>query len=874
MGRPPRNSIGSTASTTNTLSPLGSHALELDSGHRNWLARSLDKNDVELAALEKLNKSLHNLKRKILKRDGSEEKLLDAAACISKLENGLLFDEEVETLLDAVTVTVTVSKGDDLLKEFFLRMKLRRRILNRFARRLNRVSRSMDGETVGVGPPQPPKYGDVPVAIDLKKVGEFAQKRQKLEDYLQFKKYKSIKYKSTNEGKELKIEELTKEALQSENDDTTNQEEEKDMDVDMDQPESKDFIEFDTGYDLAMKQKQKALGNDTDNDPDAANTNKKDKDSDLPPDFEVIKNGAGIGATHRSMSNKEKIAEYKRWESDLLTRIPDQSTFKELGMNELFNEEERRKKLKEKLQLQLQLQTQNEENKIQDINNVSTSTSTSTLDKAEDSQQSQSSENGDDTEMDDTELDDSVSQPTKEDDTEMDDSISQEPTDNKEEDNTESNEKANNTNTDMNMKDKEIKTEKDVKEENINSDKYANQSKKDAEKLALKLKPKVYFSLQATPSFFNQDLRRARAVHAHLMDSTKKAHIQRLVTEATNEYNQAFRLSTELNNLRHKLQGDIARLLYTARSITHGKKKDYAVEVAIAKNKWQRRKEIWEQTQKKKLEMMNLVFSGHLKTRVIVEDVVTTLVDKVQCRVERRHYLDPMITMGNPIREVTASVIADMKDTIVTHVTAESFKYDPNEKFEDFIPPPDEDERPLAQMSLEYQVREAKIRNEINIIESKLAKSEEDRKRAWKRMVKVKAEAGGSRPTQALDHLLPPVPPLKGGKMYAPPPLSEFMAMTQPVMHRQMHIPSQLNVPTPTKDRSSEPSHAKSYSESIKARIFPDGSIKPVMTPKKLKDGTYQRPAGRKRKGMDWDAHRGVWTPSTSVEDRAQEDTY
>jgi hypothetical protein len=35
----------------------------------------------------------------------------------------------------------------------------------------------------------------------------------------------------------------------------------------------------------------------------------------------------------------------------------------------------------------------------------------------------------------------------------------------------------------------------------------------------------------------------------------------------------------------------------------------------------------------------------------------------------------------------------------------------------------------------------------------------------------------------------------------------------------------------------------------------------PVQVPKRNKDGLYQRPAGRQRKGMDWDSERGVWIP-------------
>jgi hypothetical protein len=52
----------------------------------------------------------------------------------------------------------------------------------------------------------------------------------------------------------------------------------------------------------------------------------------------------------------------------------------------------------------------------------------------------------------------------------------------------------------------------------------------------------------------------------------------------------------------------------------------------------------------------------------------------------------------------------------------------------------------------------------------------------------------------------------------------------------------------------------------VKERIAPDGSVMPVSEPKKTKDGLYQRPAGRTRKGMDWDAVRGIWVPAAHLD--------
>lgn len=55
-----------------------------------------------------------------------------------------------------------------------------------------------------------------------------------------------------------------------------------------------------------------------------------------------------------------------------------------------------------------------------------------------------------------------------------------------------------------------------------------------------------------------------------------------------------------------------------------------------------------------------------------------------------------------------------------------------------------------------------------------------------------------------------------------------------------------------------------SYSfQNVQARKNDDGTVVPVTAPKMLPDGTFQRPIGRQRKGMEWDAVRGVWIPDT-----------
>jgi hypothetical protein len=63
-------------------------------------------------------------------------------------------------------------------------------------------------------------------------------------------------------------------------------------------------------------------------------------------DFSNNQMGTGIGSGHRTMSAREKEAEYKRWQTALLAKLPDQPSFGEIGMeNKVFAAEERRKRI-------------------------------------------------------------------------------------------------------------------------------------------------------------------------------------------------------------------------------------------------------------------------------------------------------------------------------------------------------------------------------------------------------------------------------------------------------------------------------------------------------------------------------------------------
>jgi hypothetical protein len=67
-------------------------------------------------------------------------------------------------------------------------------------------------------------------------------------------------------------------------------------------------------------------------------------------------------------------------------------------------------------------------------------------------------------------------------------------------------------------------------------------------------------------------------------------------------------------------------------------------------------------------------------------------------------------------------------------------------------------------------------------------------------------------------------------------------------------------------------SESKYSAARVKERIGADGTVAPVSEPKLTKDGLYVRPAGRTRKGMDWDALRGIWIPASNANASNDED--
>lgn len=96
---------------------------------------------------------------------------------------------------------------------------------------------------------------------------------------------------------------------------------------------------------------------------------------------------------------------------------------------------------------------------------------------------------------------------------------------------------------------------------------------------------------------------------------------------------------------------------------------------------------------------------------------------------------------------------------------------------------------------------------------------------------------------------------------------SGLVRLPWPRRPRVMHLrsppmsPPSGTSPTASVARAPFGSESKYSYAKMKERIAADGSVVPVSEPKKTKNGLYQRPVGRTRKGMEWDAGRGIWVP-------------
>ena len=173
-------------------------------------------------------------------------------------------------------------------------------------------------------------------------------------------------------------------------------------------------------------------------------------------------------------------------------------------------------------------------------------------------------------------------------------------------------------------------------------------------------------------------------------------------------------------------------------------------------------------------------------------------------------------------------------------------------KFRAFEPPPVPRNKQTGETVAESHRRiEQDLRRAVSEVTSKLQQSEEDRRRAWRKYVKVASEFDL---------------PMSGGRVDPNTPMPSLQRSSHQSIPRELDqaLSSSMASFTPSRGKpvyGSGPSTSKYSTARVQQRIHGDGTVAPVSQPKKTKEGLYQRPAGRTRKGMQWDAVRGIWVP-------------
>jgi len=478
-----------------------------------------------------------------------------------------------------------------------------------------------------------------------------------------------------------------------------------------------------------------------------------------------VQSTQGIGGRHMTLQERE--LDFKRWQTALLQKIPEQPLAADLGLaNRVFYLEERRRAL------------------------------TSEAENEEDSDDSKDS--------------DDVMEEEEEEEGEV--------------------EKKSDS------KDSTMKKSKNTDEEEHDaeeSDDDAGDDKKEEP-----LPPKIIkpMSLLPLPSFYEQDMKRIRLVHADLMATSIHEHARRRIAECTNDYNQAFRVSNDLYNQRIKLQNDVNAINHSQRMEISKVKNDYAMQVTLARARWQKRKEAWE-LQKAKKAMQGMYGQMPIGTS--------------HTQHASRHHNQIYNTVGLALGRIVDAVVLKVEGGLSD-----------GDQFEPFVPPPSPNfdgmivnEATGETFGDRSRRVENSARNQLQSLSTRLQQSEEDRKRAWRKLLKTKAEyevpsAGNRRRLDQTAINAIPVPPLRGSSV-VPPSAAQYQpapvaAYVPPVRHNPLE----------------EDSAQSKYSAArVRERIAEDGTVKPVTMPKRDKDGLYMRPAGRTRKGMNWDAVRGMWVP-------------
>jgi hypothetical protein len=852
-----------------------SHPHEYDPQHRAFLKRSLDRSDNELAAIQTLHRSLRSLKAAIVEKYGT-------AALLDIAEGLISISEEDQSLVvpdpdDDDSSFYTDENFQALAKDYLLRLKLRRKLLNRIARRIMRLSQAMDGRFQKVVPPPTPKYGEIRLLSSCeqyqtglkafqedfemrdevkKRVDERikAEEAAAAEEDLAMEPSSSmtepeavVPVKDENDAKDSEMQTETQTEGDVNNKDETKVKEENEfISADKSESDKKEDengdMEVDTGADKSESDKKE--------DENGCTDMEIDTNTETPaPEPEPVISAPTSNPLPPLLLNKdhqadlEKLIEYDtEYVKTKTTHIPTSTTFVKPGLSpenllrvEKIEEDfeydpdtvargdigaaNRGMSLKEKVMEWKRWQTQFL-GKIPDQPTFEDLGMKSQVFCLKERRELILKGQTEKEEVNEQELD---------------------------------------QDQDQDQKNDKVKTE-----DNDGMDKENKTVEEFVKKKA--------FSVDPIPSFHDQDYHRCLMIHSDLITNSLKENARKNIAQSTVEYNNAFRMSSEYQTQKIKIESEQKKALLDYRV----KLELWTTSRTLAYAKWENEKKIFEAQlmARKRLEYQS---TGRAFTQEhsramqmdddsIVRRALSGAVDRVVIRnapkeqARGTEYTSSLAASGDTLKSLVATSLAHCVDAVVNRIetgwisnsvldqaksdTFPLFKY-PNNPRTDIV---------LNEKGETLEKLQARITQQLQKVSKHLTTCETVRSQKWSKLMKAKQEAEGS----------------TASSVQAPPRKSYATNRVQPVantapMRSQMNY-SQMAASAKVTGMHPRPSSDSKYSaEAVKARMSADGSVRPINMPKQTKDGLYLRPAGRQRKGMDWDAINGRWVPQGSL---------
>jgi hypothetical protein len=554
-----------------------SHTLEHDPWYRTGvLERSLSRNDAELAAVIELNRTLLLLRNQIQDLDpllllylGNGTYQLNPAQ--DDIELGTSPNNSSHETAAAAAPPPLPGPLRDASVQFLLRLKLRRRLLNRLARRLNRVAFAMDGGSVGfvsttasspwqqgptmgdAAPPALPRYGDLPIPYYL----DQENMKEAIDTWKQiWTQWDNIPQDLVPTSSAAEPPAATS-ALEAPNAAAEEPLNEPEPDEHGSQPDPKitsvlrsaqDMppIDYDDAYEKTTRPGSIAT---------AFALVQDYQPNKTMEDYQRLKPGelgigasafpSGVGGTGMAHPNSAAILgtvegkqeEFKRWQQALLAKIPAQPTFAELGLDHrVFCEQAR---LQQALEAKARTSAQNDEEDANDAPDTETTESgglkRSRKDDSDDMQDDDASTESDKppkkkkmkSKEEPADDEPHSASPVMEEKTPVekaepkDEINGRGESDDQQESPAEKKAVADNDDESLGSADNDDHKSDGVQDEAVNDD---------------EVKPKR-ISLKPVPSFYLQDLKRIKLAHTELMISSLKEEARRRLNDSTRDYN-------------------------------------------------------------------------------------------------------------------------------------------------------------------------------------------------------------------------------------------------------------------------------------------------------------------------------------------------